>query len=110
MHLSGLAQSLELEVLLELHDETELDHLNDSISLVGINNRNLKDFKVDLDHSIRLAGKLPAGILKIAESGINSVEDVQILKQAGFDGFLIGELFMRQENPMMAFKNFSYDL
>jgi indole-3-glycerol phosphate synthase len=108
-HLSSVAGFLGLEILLELHDESELDHINENIDLVGINNRNLKDFKVDLDHSVRLAKKLPADKTKIAESGIHSVQDLQYLKQSGFDGFLIGELFMKQENPMMAFKNFSYE-
>jgi indole-3-glycerol phosphate synthase len=109
-HLSALAQSLGLEVLLELHTESELDHINDNISMVGVNNRNLKDFKVNLDHSIQLASLIPSGKVKIAESGINSAEDVRFLKNEGFNGFLIGELFMRQANPMMTFKNFSYDL
>lgn len=109
-HLSSVADFLGLEILLELHDESELDHINENIDLVGINNRNLKDFKVDLDHSVRLAKKLPADKTKIAESGIQSVQDLQYLKQSGFDGFLIGELFMKQENPMMAFKNFSYEV
>jgi indole-3-glycerol phosphate synthase len=110
LELTLLAKELALEVLLELHDESELDHINDKVDLVGINNRNLKSFEVSLDNSIRLVQKIGEGPLKIAESGINGVEDVRLLKKAGFDGCLIGEYFMKQENPMIAFKNFSYDL
>jgi indole-3-glycerol phosphate synthase len=110
LHLSSVARSLSLEVLLELHTKNEINHINENISLVGVNNRNLKDFKVDLDHSIQLASLIPGDKVKIAESGINSVEDTRHLKKSGFDGFLIGELFMQQANPMMAFKNFSYEI
>lgn len=109
-HLAKLAHSVGLEILLELHKESELDHINEFITLAGINNRNLEDFKVDLHHSVRLSSKLPPGTIKIAESGIQSVKDVHDLKNAGFNGFLIGELFMKQENPMEAFKNFSYEI
>ncbi|MBA2745271.1 MAG: indole-3-glycerol phosphate synthase TrpC [Flavisolibacter sp.] len=107
---SALAVSLKMEVLLELHDEQELNHLCEHVALVGINNRNLKDFTVNLDHSLRMVENIGNDHVKIAESGMNSVEDVHYLKKGGFDGFLIGEYFMKQENPMMAFKNFSYDL
>lgn len=104
--LARTAKNIGLEVLLELHDETELDHVCDDVDLVGINNRNLKTFSVDLEQSIRLAGKLDDGFLKIAESGINSTENIRYLKQHGFDGFLIGEHFMKEEEPGAAFKNF----
>lgn len=104
--LARTAQSLGLEVLLELHDETELDHVCDEIDVVGINNRNLKTFSVDLEQSIRLAGKLDGAFLKIAESGISSPENMHYLKSHGFDGFLIGESFMKEANPGAAFKNF----
>lgn len=108
--LAQTARSLGLEVLLELHDETELDHVCDSIDLVGINNRNLKTFSVDLEQSIRLADKLGNSFLKIAESGISSAENIQYLRSHGFDGFLIGEHFMKHENPGAAFKNFAASL
>jgi indole-3-glycerol phosphate synthase len=110
LELTLLAKTLNLEVLLEIHDETELDHINDQVNLVGVNNRNLKSFEVSLDNSIRLVQMIGDRFLKIAESGINGVDDVRLLKKAGFDGCLIGEYFMKQENPMMTFKNFSYDL
>ena len=108
--LSATAKGLGLEVLLELHDETELDHICDTVDLVGVNNRNLKDFKVDLEHSVRLAEKIDDRFIKVAESGINDVKNIHYLKQYGFKGFLIGEYFMKQASPMMAFKEFTYQL
>lgn len=108
--LSAVAKNLELEVLLELHDETELDHICDSVNMVGVNNRNLKNFKVDLEHSVRLAQKIDNKFIKVAESGINDVANIRYLKQHGFRGFLIGEHFMKQASPMQAFKHFSNDL
>ncbi|QIY82467.1 indole-3-glycerol phosphate synthase TrpC [Chryseobacterium sp. NEB161] len=92
---TDLAHSLNLEVLLEIHTEEELKHINKNIDFVGINNRNLKDFKVDLQHSVDLKNQLPKGILSIAESGIYSEDDFKFLKEKGFDGFLMGEYFMR---------------
>lgn len=106
--LSAAAKNLGLEVLLELHDETELGHLCDTVDLVGVNNRNLKTFAVNLEHSVALAGQIDDKFIKVAESGINDVKNIHYLKQFGFRGFLIGEYFMKQENPMMAFKDFSY--
>ena len=103
---TDLSHSLGLEVLLEIHTEEELAHFNSNIDLVGINNRNLKDFKVDLQHSVTLKNQLPAGILTVAESGIYSVEDFKFLKQKGFDGFLMGEYFMKNENPGKVFQEF----
>ena len=100
--LARFARSLQLEVLLELHSETELTHLNPFISLVGINNRNLKDFSVSLEHSVTLASKLPREIPRIGESGIRSSSDIFMLRDAGFSGFLIGELLMREPDPAIA--------
>lgn len=108
--LAGTAKSLGLEVLLELHAEDELGHLLPGIDLVGVNNRNLRTFTVDLEQSVRLAGKIGDGFVRVAESGINSVEDVRYLKSHGFRGFLIGDYFMRQPSPMLAFKEFAYAL
>lgn len=101
-----LAHELNLEVLLEIHTEDELAHFNKNVELVGINNRNLKDFKVDLQHSVNLKNQLPDGVISVAESGIYSVEDYQFLKSKGFDAFLMGEFFMRNENPGKAFEEF----
>jgi len=103
---TALAHELRLEVLLEIHTEEELQHFNGNIDLVGINNRNLKDFKVDLQHSVNLKNLLPHGTLAIAESGIYNVEDFKFLKEKGFDGFLMGEFFMKNENPGKAFQEF----
>jgi indole-3-glycerol phosphate synthase len=108
--LTKVAKDLGLEVLLELHDETEIEHINEKVDLVGVNNRNLKTFEVSLEHSVRLSEKIGNGFVKVAESGINDVKSIHYLKQHGFQGFLIGEYFMRQKNPMEAFKNFTYEL
>ncbi|QDP84214.1 indole-3-glycerol phosphate synthase TrpC [Chryseobacterium sp. SNU WT5] len=101
-----LSHELGLEVLLEIHTEEELKHFNKNIDLVGINNRNLQDFKVDLQHSVNLKNLLPKETLSVAESGIYSIEDYLFLKKKGFDGFLMGEYFMRNENPGKAFEEF----
>jgi indole-3-glycerol phosphate synthase len=108
--LAQKAKGLGLEVLLELHDESELDHVCELVDLVGVNNRNLKTFEVDLEHSTRLAEKIGIDFVKVAESGINDVNNIRYLKAHGFRGFLIGEYFMKQKSPMEAFKNFSYSL
>ncbi|PWW27616.1 indole-3-glycerol phosphate synthase TrpC [Chryseobacterium sp. AG844] len=102
-----LAHQLKLEVLLEIHTEDELKHFNSKIDLVGINNRNLKDFKVDLQHSVQLKNQLPKEVLSVAESGIYSIEDFQFLKEKGFDGFLMGEYFMKNTDPAKAFEEFA---
>jgi indole-3-glycerol phosphate synthase len=104
--LTNLAHALGLEVLLELHEEEELQHVSDETDVVGINNRNLKNFEVNLDHSVHMLHKLPAGKVKVAESGIACAEDLMKLKIAGFNGFLIGELFMKHSRPEDACKNF----
>lgn len=98
-----LSHELGLEVLLEIHTEEELGHYHPEIDLVGINNRNLKDFKVDLQHSVNLKNLLPKDVLSIAESGIYSIEDFNYLKEKGFDGFLMGEYFMKNDDPGKAF-------
>lgn len=104
------AKKLGLEVLLELHDESELGHICKEVDLVGVNNRNLKNFQVDLEHSVRMAEKIGKDFIKIAESGINDVQNIRYLKEHGFKGFLIGEYFMKQEDPGKAFKEFTYSL
>lgn len=108
--LAQSAKKLHLEVLLEIHDEREIDHICDEIDLVGVNNRNLKNFTVDLDQSVRLAAQIGNSKLKIAESGISKVENIAYLKRYGFDGFLIGEHFMKQEDPVASFQTFVEDL
>lgn len=108
--LAQTARNLQLEVLLELHDETEIGHICDEVDLVGVNNRNLKTFIVDLDQSVRLAEKIGNTKLKIAESGISNLKNITYLKQYGFDGFLIGEHFMKQNDPAESFEKFVNEL
>lgn len=104
--LSALAMSLGLEVLLELHDEEELGHICDDTALVGINNRNLKTFEVDIERSLKMAELIPDDKIKIAESGISSPANIRLFKENGFNGFLIGENFMKEPHPGEAFKYF----
>jgi indole-3-glycerol phosphate synthase len=104
--LAAFAKKLKLEVLLELHDEDELSHICDETEIIGINNRNLKTFIVDIERSLRMAKKIPAGKIKIAESGISSPENIILFKENGFDGFLIGENFMKEKDPTIAFARF----
>ena len=104
--LTGLAKNLGLEVLLELHAGEELGHICDGIDLIGINNRDLKTFEVDIERSLRMAERIPADKIKVAESGISDVETIKRLREAGFKGFLIGETFMKEENPGKAFEQF----
>lgn len=106
--LADEAATLGVEVLLELHAEEELGHVCEGIQMVGVNNRNLKNFEVNLEHSTRMAASLPAGILRIAESGIHSAEAALYLSQHGFDGFLIGEYFMKAADPSIAFAEFKH--
>jgi indole-3-glycerol phosphate synthase len=101
-----LAKSIGLEVLLEIHNEQELDHICDEVDLVGVNNRNLKNFEVSIDISLRLIQLIPSTKLAIAESGINNVNTIVTLQQAGFKGFLIGEHFMKEPSPSIAFADF----
>lgn len=107
---TDLAKSLHLEVLLELHDETELNHVCHNVDMVGINNRNLKNFEVDIEQSIRMAEKLGNDFVKVAESGISNIETLQLFKQNGFQGFLIGENFMKTTNPGLACSEFIHSL
>ena len=109
-NLSALAKNLGLNVLLEIHDENELEHICDTIDVVGINNRDLKTFKVDLNQSIELCKKIPADKIKISESGIDSVKAIQYLKKNGFSGFLMGEKFMKEKYPQKAFEEFVNEL
>jgi indole-3-glycerol phosphate synthase len=104
--LARFAQSLQLEVLLELHDEEELGHVCEETVLVGINNRNLKTFVVDIERSLAMAQRIPANKVKIAESGISSAENIRLFRDHGFRGFLIGENFMKEPNPGAAFEQF----
>ena len=100
------AHELELEVLLEIHNEQELEYIDENIDMVGVNNRNLGTFHTEVENSFRLAEKLPEEMLRISESGISSPETVKQLRAAGFRGFLIGENFMKTPAPGEALKEF----
>lgn len=104
--LAKCAKSLGLEILFEIHAREELDKIVDEIDMVGVNNRNLKDFKVDIEHSLKLAQELPERFVKVSESGIDSVDTIKYLKNNGFDGFLMGENFMKQHDPGKACEEF----
>jgi indole-3-glycerol phosphate synthase len=104
--LAACAKNIGLEVLLEIHNEEELEHICDEVDLVGVNNRNLKTFEVDIQTSLDLVDKIPLSKLRVAESGISDVETIVSLKRAGFNGFLIGENFMKQADPAIAFADF----
>lgn len=105
--LSLLAKELNLEVLLEVHNEAELyKALMPSLDMIGVNNRNLKTFNVDLKHSQDLSDIIPDDFVKVSESGISSVEAINALKRYGYQGFLIGENFMKSQNPGQSAKDF----
>jgi len=108
--LAKTASSIGLEVLLEIHAEEELKHISSYVNMVGINNRNLRSFEVSLQKSIYLAEKIPSNFLKIAESGMKDYKDIVLLKKYGFQGFLIGEYFMKSDNPGFACKRIIEDL
>ena len=110
LDLASLAKEIGLEILLEVHSEDQLEKLNDCIDLIGVNNRNLKTFEVDLEKSKQILKQLPENKTKIAESGIYDTETIFDLKNAGFDGFLIGENFMKESNPGKAFEEFTQNL
>lgn len=105
--LALFAHQLGLEVLMEVHDEEELNRsLNEHLDLVGVNNRNLNNFGVSLEVSLNLVNKIPSQFVKISESGISLPQTLIELKSAGFDGFLIGENFMKSSRPHQAAYNF----
>lgn len=105
--LSEFAQSLALEVLLEVHNEEELEKsIMPSLDMIGVNNRNLKTFEVSLNYSKELAPKIPNEFVKVSESGISEPSSVIELQQYGYQGFLIGENFMKTDNPEVELKEF----
>ena len=96
---SSLARTLGLEVVLEIRQDSELIKVGNEVDIIGVNNRNLNNFKTDLKSSLDMSGRIPKGCPKISESGIRDMSDVKQLKKAGYNGFLIGELFMRSARP-----------
>ena len=104
---SELAKSLNLDVLLEVHNEEELHKsIMPSLDMVGVNNRNLKTFEVSLETSKQLSQLIPNDFVKVSESGISSIEAIKELKPFGYQGFLIGENFMKTDNPGESAKSF----
>lgn len=96
---TGIARGLGLSALVEVHDEREMERaLRSKASIIGVNNRNLKDFTVDINNSIRLRSLVPKGILFVSESGMSCREDIARLEENGTDAVLIGETLMRCEN------------
>ncbi len=100
------AHELGLEVLLEMHNDRDFEYAALEPDLYGINNRNLGSFVTDVNNSFRLASQLPDGVCKVSESGIGKPETVRALRLAGFSGFLMGEHFMRAEDPGKALGEF----
>lgn len=103
--LGNLAISLGMEVLFEMHDVEELNKYQPEF-IAGVNNRNLNDFSVSLERSEKFSELLPEHVVKVAESGISSAEDVLRLKKSGYSGFLVGEQFMKQFEPGKACAKF----
>ncbi len=109
--LASLAKGLGLNVLLEVHNLEELKRsLNPNVDAIGVNNRNLADFSVAVETSFKLAEQIPAQFLKVSESAISSPSVIKQLREAGFNGFLIGETFMRSDDPGKAMMEFVKDL
>ncbi len=104
------AKSLGMEVIMEVHDAEELEKVNPSIDIVGVNNRNLKTFHVDVRTSVKLYPLIPDRYLRISESGISHPETIRMLKKNGYRGFLIGENFMKTSAPAEACKRFISEL
>lgn len=108
--LASKAKSLGLDTLLEIHNEEELSHINEYIDVVGVNNRNLGTFETSIEASFSLVSKIPNNFVKISESGISSVETVCELQKVGYRGFLMGENFMKTNNPGLALEKFIKEL
>jgi indole-3-glycerol phosphate synthase len=111
IYLANSAKNLGMDVLLEIHNEEELQKsLKVKADMIGVNNRNLKTFEVSIENSKNLAGSIPSEFVKVSESGISSTSAIADLKNYGFQGFLIGENFMKTENPATTVKSFMTEL
>jgi indole-3-glycerol phosphate synthase len=109
--LAAFAHSFNLEVLLEVHNEEELAaNVDAGADLIGVNNRNLKTFELSVEVSKRLAEHIPASVVKVSESGIESIDTILELKKFGYEGFLMGQNFMQHSRPEVACKEFIDDL
>jgi len=110
LELARKAHELGLEVLLEVHNAEEIDHANDFVDMLAVNNRNLKTFEQSIQTSFDLAALIPDKFVKVSESGISKTETVKELRKIGYKGFLMGENFMKEENPAEALRNFIVNL
>ena len=108
--LAQRAKKLGMEVLMEVHNEEELVKVNEFVDFVGVNNRDLKSFNVDVETSVRLSKLIPDNFVKISESGLTGANEINYLRQNGFKGFLIGETFMKTEDPGEACRRFIKNL
>jgi indole-3-glycerol phosphate synthase len=108
--LAQQAKDLGMEVLMEIHNEEELDKINDFVDIIGVNNRNLQTFEVNIETSARLGKLIPEKFIKISESGLTGTDEINYLRKQGFIGFLIGEKFMKTDNPGEACREFINDL
>jgi indole-3-glycerol phosphate synthase len=104
--LAAFAIGLGLDILFEIHKEEDMDKFCPEIKIVGVNNRDLQSFRVNPDNSIKLLEKIPAGCIKVAESGIQDTATISRLYQSGFQVFLIGETFMKTEKPWLTAKTY----
>lgn len=110
LELAKKAQELGLEVLLEVHNAEEIGHANDFVDMLGVNNRNLKTFEQSIQTSFDLVALIPDKFVKVSESGISKTETVKQLRKVGYKGFLMGENFMKEEDPAEALNNFIINL
>lgn len=108
--LAQRARALSLDVLLEIHNENELSYINQYTDVVGVNNRNLKTFETNIETSLQLIDKIPNEFVKISESGISSTQTIKKLRETGYNGFLMGENFMKTNNPGESLKQFINEL
>ncbi len=108
--LARKAHELGLEVLLEVHNAEEIGHANEYVDMLGVNNRNLKTFEQSIQTSFDLAALIPDQFVKVSESGISNIETVKELRKVGYKGFLMGENFMKEENPDEALVKFIENL
>ncbi len=104
--LARMARSLGMQVIMEIHQSSELSLINEFVDIVGVNNRNLKTFVVDVNTSVELIRKIPSEFMTISESGIDNAENIKKLKESGYNGFLIGEYFMKENDPVKTFNEF----
>jgi len=106
LKLAMLSRSMDMEVLFEIHSPDELNKLNEYVNIIGVNNRDLGTMKTSYLISMELADKIPGEFIRISESGISTLKMITELRNAGYDGFLIGEYFMGKPDPVKAFTDF----